>query len=223
MKVFRTTLAAVAVAALTILAQTLLTTSATSAESLQPAAAPANIGIIDSRLFSDEKTGIGRVNSSMNQLEAKFQPVRTEIRGLVDRLNALRSDIQKKRAIQDPATTTRQVEEADRLELQIKRKQEDARASYQKESEAMLSPLQADIATAINTYAQAKGITLVLDRNQVPIIYAAASHDITRDFIDDYNRTHPAGAAPAPARPATTQPATTGAPARPTPAKPTRP
>ena len=218
MKVFRTTLAAVAVAALTILVQTLLTTSATSAP-----AAPANIGIIDSSLFADEKMGISRVNSAMNQLEAKFQPVRSEIRGMVDRLNTMQSDIQKKRAIQDAATTARQADDANRLEVQIKRKQEDARASYQKESSAMLEPLQADIAKAINTYAQAKGITLVLDVNRVPIIYAATSHDITRDFIDDYNRTHPAGAAPAPARPATTQPATTGAPARPSPAKPTRP
>ena len=115
MKVFRTTLAAVAVAALTILAQTLLTTSATSAETVPPPAAPANIGIIDSSAFSDEKTGIGRVNNAMNQLEAKFQPVRTEIRGMVDRLNAMQSDIQKKRAIQDAATTARQAEEAERL------------------------------------------------------------------------------------------------------------
>jgi Skp family chaperone for outer membrane proteins len=220
MKVFRTTLAAVAVAALTILAQTLLTTSATSAE---PLAAPANIGIIDSSMFSDEKMGISRVNSAMNQLEAKFQPVRTEIRGMVDRLNTMRSDIQKKRAIQDASATVQQAEAAERLEVEIKRKQEDARGNYQKESSAILEPLQADIAKAINTYAQAKGLTIVLDVNRVPIIYAAASHDITRDFIDDYNRTHPAGAAPAPARPATTQPATTGAPARPTPAKPTRP
>lgn len=218
MKVFRTTLAAVAVAALTILVQTLLTTSATSAP-----AAPANIGIIDSSLFADEKMGISRVNSAMNQLEAKFQPVRSEIRGMVDRLNTMQSDIQKKRAIQDAATTARQADDANRLEVQIKRKQEDARASYQKESTALLEPLQADIAKAITTYAQAKGLTLVVDVNRVPIIYAAPSHDITRDFIEDYNRTHPAGAAPAPARPATTQPATTGAPARPTPAKPTRP
>ena len=219
MKVFRTTLAAVAVAALTILAQTLLTTGATSAETVPPPAAPANIGIINSREFGVEKTGIASVNSAMNQLEAKYQPVRNEIRGMVDRLNAMRADIGKKRAIQDAATTARQVEEADRLEVQIKRKQEDARAAYQKDSDTLLQPLQADIAKSINTYAQAKGITLVLDVTQVPILYAATSHDITRDFIDDYNRTHPAGAAPAPARPATTQPAGT-APARPTPAKP---
>ena len=205
MKVFRTILAAVAVAALTILVQTLLT-SATSAEAVAPPAAPANIGIIDSSAFSDDKAGITRVMNAMRQLEAKFQPLRTEIRGMRDRLTTMRSDIQKKRAIQDAATTARQAEEADRLELQIKRKAEDAQTSYQKESLTVLEPLQRDIATAINAYAQAKGITLVIDANRVPIIYAAASHDITRDFIADYNRTNPGGAAPAPTRPAPTRP-----------------
>lgn len=206
MKVFRTILAAVAVAALTILVQTLLTAGATSAETVPPPAAPANIGIIDSSEFSNDKTGITRVINAMNQLEVKFQPLRNEIRGMRDRLNTMRSDIQKKRAIQDAAMTARQAEEADRLEIQIKRKQEDAQASYQKESLTTLEPLQKDIATAINAYAQAKGITLVLDANRIPIIYAATSHDITRDFITDYNRTHPAGAAPAPARPAPARP-----------------
>ncbi|HEU5459392.1 MAG TPA: OmpH family outer membrane protein [Pyrinomonadaceae bacterium] len=206
MKVFRTILAAVAVAALTILAQTLLTARATSAETVPPPAAPANIGIIDSSEFSNDKTGIARVTAAMTQLETKFQPLRTEIRGMRERLNTMRSDIQKKRGIQDAAMTARQAEEADRLEVQIKRKQEDAQASYQKESITVLEPLQKDIATAINAYAQAKGITLVLDANRVPIIYAATSHDITRDFINDYNQKYPAGAAPAPARPAPARP-----------------
>ena len=201
MKVFRTILAAVAVAALTIFVQTLLTTGATSAETVPSPAAPANIGIIDSSAFSDEKTGITRVMSAMKQLETKFQPLRTEIRGMRERLSTMRSDIQKKRAIQDAATTARQIEEADRLEVQIKRKAEDAGSSYQKERDAISEPLQRDILTALNAYAQAKGITLVLDANRIPIVYAASTLDITRDFINDYNRTHPAGAAPAPARP----------------------
>lgn len=218
MRVFRTILAAVAVAALTIVAQTLLTMSTTSAETVPPAAAPANIGIIDSSLFSNDKMGIARVQVAMRALEAKFQPVRTEIRSMGDRLNAMRADIQKKRAIQDAATTARQVEEADRLEVTARRKAEDARASYERESIAALEPLQRDLATALGAYAQAKGITLVLDATKVPILYASNTHDITRDFIDDYNRTHPAGSAPAPARPA---PTTT--PTRPATTRPTRP
>lgn len=201
MKAFRTVGAALAVAAFTILAQTLLTMGASSAETVPPPAAPANIGIIDSSAFSDEKTGIARVMNALKQLDTKFQPLRTEIRGMRERLNTMRADLQKKRTIQDARTTAQQAEEADRLEVQIKRKAEDAQSSYQKESIAALEPLQKDIANALNVYAQAKGITLVLDANRVPIIYAATSLDITRDFINDYNRTHPAGPAPAPARP----------------------
>ena len=199
MKVFRivVVVAAVALAAFTILAQT----------QPRPAATPANIAIIDSSAFSDEKAGIARVIAVGQQIEAKFTPLRTELRGMRERLNTMRADIQKKRAIQDTAMTAKQVDEADQLELQIKRKSEDAQASYQRESLTMLDPLQKDIGTSLTAYAQSRGITLLIDANRVPIVYAANSLDITKDFIAEYNRTHPAGPAtiaPAPARPATT-------------------
>jgi Skp family chaperone for outer membrane proteins len=213
MKVFRiaVVVAAIAVAALTILAQT----------QTRPAT-PANIAIIDSSAFSDDKNGIARVMAAMQQIQTKLQPLQTEIRGMRERLNTMRSDLQKKRAIQDAATTARQADEADQLEIQIKRKAEDAQLSYQREL-ALLDPLQKDIGTALTAYAQSRGVMLLIDANRVPILYAASSLDITQDFINEYNRTHPAGpVTTAPARPATTpaRPATT--PARPatTPARP---
>ena len=204
MKVFLIAVAAVAFAAVTILAQT---------QTRPAAATPANIAIIDSSAFSDEKNGIARVMAAMQQIETKFQPLRAEIRGMRERLNTMKTDLQKKRGIQDAATTAKQAEEAERLEVQIKRKAEDAQASYQRESLAVLDPLQKDIGNALTAYAQSKGITLLFDANRVPIIYAASNLDITKEFIADYNRTHPATTAPAPA------------PARPTtsPARPTRP
>lgn len=215
MKAFRTLVAAIAVAAFTILAQTLLTMGTSSAETIpSQAVAPAIIAVIDSSAFSNERTGITRVMNGMKALDAKFQPLRAEIRGMRERLNTLRADVQNKRQVQDARTTAQQADEADRLEVQIKRKQEDAQISFQRETAAVLDPLQNDIAGALNAYAQAKGITLVLDANRVPIIYAAQSIDITRSFIDDYNRKNPGG-------PATTKaPTTTAAPARPRPAKP---
>lgn len=195
MKVFRIVVAAAALAAFAMLVQT---------QTTRPAATPANIAVIDSSLFTDEKNGISRVMAAMQQIEAKFTPLRTEIRGMRDRLSTMRSDIQKKRLIQDANATAQQTEAADTLELQIKRKAEDAQAAYQRESLAVLDPLQKDIGTALTAYAQAKGISLLIDANRVPIVYAANSLDVTKDFIADYNRTHPAGpatAAPAPARP----------------------
>ena len=206
MKVFRIIVAVAALAAFAILAHT----------QTRPAPAPTNVAIIDSSAFSDEKAGIARVMAGMQQIEGKFTPLRAEIRGMRDRLSTMRADIQKKRQVQDPKLTAQQTDEADRLDVQIKRKAEDAQASYQRESLAVLEPLQKDIGTALTAYAQSRGVTLLLDVNRVPVVYAAASMDITKDFIADYNRTHPAGAA-APAAAPATRPAAT--PAKP----PTRP
>lgn len=207
MKVFRFTAALIALATFAVFAQTQTrpTAPTTAAPQTRPAAGASNIAVIDSSAFSDDKNGIARVMSAMRQIEAKFQPLRNELRGMRDRLNTLRADIQKKQAIQDAKITAQQAEEADRLDVQIKRKAEDAQASYQKESLAMLEPLQKDIGDALTAYAQSKGIGLLIDINRVPVVYAANSLDITRDFIAEYNRTHPATGAPAtPVRPSTT-------------------
>ena len=200
MKVFRMILATLTLATFAILAYTQTRpagTPGTPATRPAAAAAPANIAIIDSSAFADDKAGIARVMSAMKTLEAKFQPLRAELRGMRERLTTMRADVDKKRSIQDARMTAQQTDEADRLELQIKRKAEDAQASYQKESLASLEPLQKDIGSALVAYSQAKGISLVIDVNRVPVVYAASSLDITKDFIADYNRTHPATGAPA--------------------------
>ena len=189
MKAFRIIVAAVAFVAFTIIVQT----------QTRPAPAATNIAIIDSSAFSDEKAGIARVMVAMQGIEAKFQPLRADLRTMRERLAGMRSDLQKKRQVQDPKLTAQQAEAADRLEIEIKRKAEDAQTNYKKDSLAAIEPLQKDIGTALSAYAQSRGISLLIDANQVPIIYAAASVDVTKDFIADYNRTHPAGAAPAPA------------------------
>ena len=202
MKVFRLGVAAMAIAAFAILAHTQTRPAPGGAPpQTRPAAGPANIAIIDSSAFTDEKQGIARAMAAMRQLEAKFQPIRTELRGMREKPNTMRADLQKKQAIQDAKITQQQAEEAERLDVQIKRRAEDAQASYQKESLAVLEPLQKDIGEALTAYAQQKGISLLIDVNRVPVIYAASSLDVTRDFIADYNRTHPATGAPAPARP----------------------
>jgi len=192
MKAFRISVAAIVFAVFGILAYTQTRPAATpAAPANRPAAAPGNIAVIDSTAFSNEKTGITRVMTAMKALEAKFLPLRTELRTMRDRLTAMRADIDKKRTIQDQRMTAQQIEAADQLEVQIKRKAEDAQASYQRESLTALEPLQKDIANALGVYSQSRGISLLLDLNRVPVIYSAPTIDITREFIADYNRTHP--------------------------------
>jgi Skp family chaperone for outer membrane proteins len=50
---------------------------------------------------------------------------------------------------------------------------------------------------AITTFAQARGYSIVIDTARVPVLYAADSLDITKEFIAEYNRTRPATASTA--------------------------
>jgi Skp family chaperone for outer membrane proteins len=203
MKVFRlcVTTFTFSVFILTLQAQARLMTSANPNPAIQPPPAASVIAVIDSGEFTDSKNGITRVINALNQLNAKFDPIQKDIRGMQDRLTAMKADIQKKQALQAANLTAQQADQAQNLELQIKRKAEDAQASYQKEMTGALTPLQTDIATALSAYAQKNGILVIIDASRVPLMYAHTSVDITKDFIADYNRTHPATGAPAPARP----------------------
>ena len=205
MKVFSMILMTVIVTALAVSteAQTRLSTNNSSKPvSVPPTVAAASlIAIVDSGEFTEQKTGINRVVSALAQLNAKYDGVNKEIKDMQTRLNTLRTDIQNKRQVQDPKITQQQSDQAEQLDLQIKRKAEDAQASFQKEMNTAMGPLQTDIGNALEAYAKAHGILLIIDANRVPLIYADASIDITKDFIAEYNKTHPATTPAAPTRP----------------------
>ncbi len=197
MRPVRYTIAAVVFAALTIISA--------QAQTPRPVAgAPAaggviKIVVIDSGAFSDDKAGITRVMNAVKQVEAQFQPQRTELQGMQTRYDALVKDLQAKAQVQDQKVTAQQQDQAEQLQLQIKRKAEDAQAAYQKRMGDVLDPLQQDVYAALQGFAQARGISLIIDvnRNPSPVIFAAESVDITKEFIAEYNRTHPATAAAA--------------------------
>ena len=154
-------------------------------------AALANIAVIDTTAFTDQKTGINRIMSAMQQLNAKYEPVRAELVGMRNRLEAMRFDIQRNKGIQDPRLIAEQTAEADRLDQQIKRKAEEAQAKYNTDRITVFDPVHKDVANALNAYASAKGITLLFDINKLPVLFSAPRVDITKDFIAEYNRSHP--------------------------------
>jgi hypothetical protein len=55
----------------------------------------------------------------------------------------------------------------------------------------LLGPLNQDVTGALNAYAQTKGIAVLIDLNKVPVLFSAPHVNITKDFIAEYNRTHP--------------------------------
>ena len=55
-------------------------------------------------------------------------------------------------------------------------------------------PLQQEIGKALEAFAKARGITVIVDGSSVPFAYAADNIDITRAFINEFNSKNPATA-----------------------------
>ncbi|HZH91154.1 MAG TPA: OmpH family outer membrane protein [Pyrinomonadaceae bacterium] len=198
MKLFRLIAAACLIAASLV-----ISAGAQTAARPQPAAptqggaasaSTGRIAIIDSSAFSDEKAGIARVVNAMKTVDAQFQPVRTEVQGMQTRYQALVDDINKTSAVADPKTIATKTDQADSLKRDMERRMQDAQISIKKRMDEVLGPLQEDVFNSLQAFAQQRGISIIIDASRVPLIYAADSVDITKDFITEYNRTKPATA-----------------------------
>jgi len=188
----------------------LLTLVAVSASAQQRPAAPATtpapqqatvavpdskIAMIYSDAFMDPKTGIAKFNTLLSTLNREFQPRQTELQGLQTRINTLTKEINDTQNVADPNTIRTKRDQLEQLNTEFKRKGEDAEAAYNKRRQDIFLPLQQDIGKALETFAKSRGITVIVDGSQVPVVYAAESIDITRAFINEFNSKNPATAA----------------------------
>ncbi|HJT68045.1 MAG TPA: OmpH family outer membrane protein [Pyrinomonadaceae bacterium] len=153
------------------------------------------IAMIYSDAFMDPKTGIAKFNSLLSTLNREFQPRQTELQGLQTRINTLTKEINDTQSVADPNTIRQKRDQLEQLNTEFKRKGEDAEAAYNKRRQDIFLPLQQDIGKALEAFAKARGITVIVDGSQVPVVYAAESIDITRAFISEFNSKNPATAA----------------------------
>jgi Skp family chaperone for outer membrane proteins len=168
---------------------------ATSAQ----AATPVKLAIIDTEAFGNPKVGIKRLVNAFAQLETEFRDRRTEITTMQTRLATLVKEIQDGQ--KNPATNrqalTDKADQAQALESEIKRKQEDGQRAFERRNKQLMEPINIDIGKAVQAYAKQRGFDLVLDAAKFlgTIMVINQGIDITGAFIADYNSRNPAGAA----------------------------
>lgn len=160
------------------------------------------MAIIYTEAFFDQKNGIAKFTSLVNTLNREFQPRQTELTGLQQRIEQLTKEITDQRAVASPQSLQQKQDQLDQLKRDFQRKGEDAEAAYNRRRQEILTPLEQEIGRALEIFAKARGITMIVDRSQVPISYVSESIDITRAFIDEFNAKNPATASVAPATPA---------------------
>jgi Skp family chaperone for outer membrane proteins len=167
-----------------------------------PATQQAAVAVPDSKMamiysdaFLDPKNGIARFNSLLTTLNREFQPRQTELQNLQTRINTLTKEISDTQAVAAPEAIRQKRDQLEQANTELKRKAEDAEAAYNKRRSDIFMPLQQDIGKALEVFAKARGITVIVDGSQVPVVYAADSIDITRAFINEFNSKNPATAA----------------------------
>jgi Skp family chaperone for outer membrane proteins len=152
------------------------------------------MALIYSDAFLDPKAGIARFGTLMGTLNREFQPRQTELNSLQTRMAGLQKEITDTQAVADPKTIQQKTDQLEQLKKDYQRKGEDAEAAYTKRRQEIFAPLQEDIGKALEVFAKARGITVIVDGSQVPMVYASDSIDITKAFISDFNSKNPATA-----------------------------
>ena len=171
------------------------------------AAAPATVAlpmskmaVIYSDLFLDPKNGIAKFSSTVNKLNGEFQALRNELTQMQTRAQQLEDEINKLQTAAagapiDQRSLQTKVDQLEQLKKDIQRKSEDAQTNYNKRKQELLVPVQDEVGKALEAFAKARGITVIIDAASVPLLYAAESTDITRAFIIDFNTKNPVTAA----------------------------
>ena len=166
--------------------------------------AGAKVAMINTEAFSDEKSGITKLVNADKALDVEFKPKQDELNAMKTRYDNLAKEVQQ---LQDKLSSppkgvpfdenatrvalNNKVDEGQRLEIEIKRKAEDAKAQYEKRSKVVIGPISADIGKAMNVFAKTHGIDMILDTSKLGgagvILYMNAAADVTEAFIKDYN------------------------------------
>jgi Skp family chaperone for outer membrane proteins len=174
----------------TLLLITLITACSALANAQVPAqVAPAKVGIINSAAFASKAGGITRLVNALKTLETEFKPRQDEINGLITRFEALQQVPPNTPAAQ---LATRR-DQAQTLQIEIQRKQEDARAAYAKRLSTMTDPIRASVFTALEAYTKQNGIDVLIDVSKFPdgVLLANRNADLTPGFIREFNSKNP--------------------------------
>ncbi len=167
--------------ALTAAAQTLSVPAAPAAP-----AGPAKIAVIAFQV-AVAQTNEGQRNFA--DLQKKYEPKRTQLKGLSDEIDSLKKQLQAQADKLSDAERASKAKTIDDKEKQLQRSAEDAQNDFQQEMQELYNGLASKVYDVLANYAQQEGFTLVLDvaQQQNPVLFATESSNITKQVIDAYN------------------------------------
>ena len=165
-----------------------LVLSAAAQTTAAPAAAPgpAKIAVIAFQV-AVAQTNEGQRNFA--DLQKKYDPRRQQLKTLSDEVDNLTKQLQAGADKMTPAEQQSKATAIDTKKKQLDRDAQDAQTDFQQEMQDVYNSLASKVYDVMQSYAELKGFTLVLDvsQQQNPVLYASTSSNITKEIIDAYN------------------------------------
>ena len=163
-----------------------------------PAPAAGKIGLVNVNAFADEKAGITRFRAALASLDPEFKPLNDQLNTKRTRYQTLAAAIQEANKPKPagvpaaaPANLSSQIEEAQNLEIEIKRLQEDGKVKYERRYAQVVGPIFNDIIKGLNEFAKQKGYSMILDGAKLEesgiLMGFDDKYDVTKEFITFYN------------------------------------
>ena len=122
-------------------------------------------------------------------LQKKFDPQRQKLKQLSDQIDTMTKQLQSQSSTLSPDQQQAQARAIDEKKKQLDRDSQDAQSDFQQAMQDMYTSLASKVYDVMESYAQKRGFTLVLDisQQQSPVLYASNGTNITKDVIDAYN------------------------------------
>lgn len=161
----------------------------------QSANQPLKIGILDSALFDDE-TGIQQLVQQARRTQDSFKDQIARVQKLQQDTESFQRDLQAQWNRLTPQAREQKQDELEAMKRRLQRDSEDLQRDMDAALRKALQPVQERILAHLATYAQAHNLTMILDQAVLgqsgAMPYFSPTLDVTRDFINDYNRANPA-------------------------------
>ena len=134
------------------------------------------------------------------ELQGKFGPRRQTLEKRQADIQALQDQLKKGSATMSEDAKNKMARQIDADGKSLQRDADDLNADAEQEQNKLFGDLLQKLQAVVSQYATQNGFAVVLDvsSQQSPIMWAAASTDITGDIVKLYDQAHPSAAAPAP-------------------------
>jgi len=120
----------------------------------------------------------------MQQLNQKYEELKTKLQQKVEKLEELKQEIQNKSALWSKEVKAKKQKEYKELLQEVRQLQQDSEVEMQAYQQKLLQPLFNKLEKVITNYAKEHGYDLILEKKQPGLYYVSSRIDITNDIIN---------------------------------------